>query len=136
MLKKLFLVGMLFGLTVFAQDPSLTVNATIAQNASLSDGVLLKAGCIPGALIIPIGWTAANITFQVSNDGGTTYGVLKDEYNQVVTITVGSAGDVIRLAPSEWYWVKNRRIKIQSGIPGATVTQLSSAKVVKVLCGR
>ena len=46
--------------------------ATILDTASLSDAVELKGHDIL-RIAMPAGWDAADLTFQVSDDGGTTF---------------------------------------------------------------
>ena len=48
------------------------VAVTILDTASLSAGVDLKGGDVL-RIAMPAAWDAADLTFQVSDDGGTTY---------------------------------------------------------------
>jgi len=121
---------------LFAQDPSLTMTVTIPVGASISGDYSIRAGCIPAGIITPTTWTAANITFQISNDNGVTWGNLRDRFGTEYTVTVITAGDVIDLPPADWYWKKNRKFRIRSGIASAPVVQLTTDKEVKVACGR
>lgn len=135
-MKKLILLLVVFGGMIFAQDIPQTLNVTITAGQSLSAPAQLRAGCIPGAFITPSTWVAANLSFQISNDGGTTWGNLKDENKTEIVVQIDTAGDVVRVQPADWYWAKNRQIKIRSGTAAAAVVQTSTDKVIKILCGR
>jgi hypothetical protein len=135
-LRTAFVFLILATVSALAQDPSLTVNVTIPVGTAVSSPVTLRAGCIPGAIIIPSGWTAANLTFRVSNDNGTTWGNLRDEFKTEIVVSVQDASDVIRLNPADWYWMRNRSLIIRSGTSTSPVNQTGTDKVLKVLCGR
>jgi hypothetical protein len=65
--------------------PRSELQATIANTASLSGNISLD-GIVPVGLWTPAAWTAAAITFQMSRDGGATWGDLFDEAGAEVTI--------------------------------------------------
>ena len=132
-MKKIILSFFLIATSLFAQDPALTLNATFTGTTALSTPINLR-NCSVGGFIIPTGWSAANLTFRISNDGGVTYGELKDEYNTTITVTVGSATNVIQLTFADWFIFKNRYLIIRSGTVGTPVNQTNLT--VKVLCGR
>jgi hypothetical protein len=114
----------------FAQE---RFTATIASGASVSSLVTLPNRCMPTAIVIPGTWTTANLTFQVTLDGGTSYGNRRDEFGSEVAATVTAAGDVIDLPPAQWFWVKTFRIR--SGTSGTPVNQ-GGARTLTVLCSR
>lgn len=101
--------------------------ATIANNASLSDAVTLGAYRAT-ALLMPAGWTAASITFQVSVDG-TNYYNLYDAAGNEKTITV-STSRAVYLPTDDFLGFKY--MKIRSGTAGSPVTQLAERLVIVV----
>lgn len=95
--------------------------ATVAGGASLSGEIDLK-GCTMYGLIMPVAWTAANLTFQVSNVSGGTFQDLYDDVGVEVTVTAAASRSIaldfaaLKMAP----W---RYIKIRSGTSGSPVAQ-------------
>lgn len=63
---------------------------TIAASGTTSNTVALERGWIEN-LIIPSGWTAANLTFLVGRDAGTMY-ALYDVFGDQITLTVSASG--------------------------------------------
>ncbi len=96
------------------------VLATIAASSNISAEVDLGAGRLVG-LYVPSGWTAANITFQVSPDGvnfGNMFSYLGAE-----VIFVAVPGQFLAVDPTLWKGA--RAIKVRSGASGSPVTQAS-----------
>ena len=108
-----------------------TYTATIANGEALSTAINVRSGCIPAAIAMSAAWTAASLTFQVSLDGGVTYGNLRDIYKSEMTVQVEAATDVIQLPPADWFWVKYFRIR--SGTAGTPVNQ-GAARTLTVVC--
>lgn len=102
-----------------------TVDAVIAINQSLSAAVNIgdSKAC---AIFMPASWTAANLTFQVSNDG-TNWFDLYDKDGTEYTV-VAAAGRSIVLPMSDWIGIE--RIKIRSGTTAAAVNQAAARTLV------
>ena len=102
-----------------AQGPFLNRRtATISSGQSLSASIDLKDQPIV-AIQMPASWTAANLTFQGSNDG-TTFVDVFNSYGDEFGVTA-SANRYIVLSPFEFQWA--RYIKIRSGTTGTPVNQ-------------
>lgn len=112
------------------QDNRVLIPVTIANGQSLS-GVVDMGGCVPGGLIMdPTGWTAASITFAVSDTLAFTnsYNLFNAALTEITigaTVTSGQAiafgGNMIQgflniLRP----W---RYLKVRSGTSGTPVAQ-------------
>ena len=100
---------------------------TIAAGFSLSPAVSLNSA-FPVGLSVPVGWTAANITFQGSQDGGATYNNVRTAGGSEVTVNVTIAGDSYNLNPLDFALYTH--IKIRSGATATPVNQVSSAAIV------
>ncbi len=97
--------------------------AAIAAGTSLSNAVQVGGGLL-ARISIPASWTTANISFQVSFDN-VTFQVLYDDQGNVITATVAAASvDILMTAYGGFTF-----LKIQSGVPGATVNQVSAMAV-------
>jgi len=107
-------------------------SATIAAAASLSGAIALSSA-FPVGLLVPTGWTAANITFQGSIDGGTTYSSARTSGGSEVTVNVTTAGDIYSLNPLDF--ASYTHIKIRSGIAATPVTQAASVSLSFVTRG-
>jgi len=79
--------------------PRKTKTATIALDGTVSTVVNLGGDALV-AIHMPTDWTAADLTFQASEDN-VTYDVLYDADGEIVTFTVG-ADRFIRLNPADW----------------------------------
>jgi hypothetical protein len=96
-----------------------TVEATIAQNGSLSAAVRLPPACYLSAIIMPSAWTTANLSFQGSHDN-SDYNDIYDEYGSEIIVNAGAARHIV-LQPA--IWSGTRFLKIRSGTTGTPVTQ-------------
>lgn len=106
------------------------VPATIANGASLSASIDLESQSLVG-IHMPATWTAANLTFQVSEDG-TTFDNLYDVNGVEKTINA-AASRYIYVSPAEWVGV--RFIKVRSGTSAAAVNQGAAANIQLVTKG-
>jgi len=98
--------------------------ATIANGAALSSAVDLVNSTLV-AISMPAAWTAASITFDVSNDG-VTYGPLYYQGSEF-TLTEASASRLITVDPLALMpW---RYLKVRSGTSGTPVNQGQQAIV-------
>jgi len=106
------------------------VVATIANAASLSGEVDL-GGASRIAIQMPAAWTAANLTFQASDESGGTFAdVVNDAGTEIVVTATISQVIVIVTALKELAGL--RFIKIRSGTSATPVAQ-GAERVLKVL---
>ena len=105
-----------------------TATATIANGASLSGAVDLNNAHLVG-IVMPSGWTAASLTFQVSRDGGVTFA---DYYSATAEyeVTTAAASRSIGFAPADFAGVD--AIKVRSGTSGTPVNQ-GAARVLTLV---
>lgn len=120
-----------------------TINATIANGASLSDAVKIGDSEVNDGsrapadfrlfgIVMPSAWTAASLTFQVSADG-TTY---QDLYFNGSAVEIAIAGGAVASGSltidpaifSCWPYVK-----VRSGKSGTPVNQAAARTVQLVL---
>jgi len=94
------------------------VSATIANAASLSGAVFLGSGTLI-RIQMPTGWTAASLTFQVSEDG-VTYQNHYDDAGNEVTLTVAASRSV-QVTPDSLQGALY--LKVRSGTSGSAVNQ-------------
>lgn len=106
-------------------------SVTIANGASLSGAIDTEQTTL-GGIAIPAVWTAANITFAVSADGGLTYLPLYDANGAEVTAVVTAASTYIALDPALFAGV--RFVKLRSGTNAVPVNQ-GTARIL-TLAGR
>lgn len=96
---------------------------TILNGTALSAVVDFDAICRLTAIIMPAAWTAASITFQVSEDN-VTFGDLRDDAHNEVTLTTPAAGEVIAFRNDlKRLFGHFRYVKIRSGTTGTPVNQ-------------
>lgn len=106
-----------------------TATFTIANGESLSAGVGV-GGHKPIGVVMPSAWTAANLTFQVSVDGGTTWNNLYDKDGVEYTVTASTSRYII-LPPYDWAGITH--LKIRSGTAAVAVNQ-GAARTIYVRC--
>jgi hypothetical protein len=95
----------------------------IGAGQSISDVIAQNVSFVTG-LIVPSGWTTADISFSCSVDGTNFYD-LYDANNYEVIVSVGSANKFIMLNPN--IWIHAPYLKIRSGISSAPVNQVSGS---------
>ena len=93
--------------------------ATIANGASISGDIALNSLRL-FAIQMPASWTAANLTFQVSPDGGTTWMNLYDYLGNEYTVTAAASRFII-LPPADFAAIS--LLRIRSGTSGSAVNQ-------------
>ncbi|MDE2103763.1 MAG: hypothetical protein KGL39_41380 [Patescibacteria group bacterium] len=109
---------------------STSIDALIADGTAETAEVDL-AGTSLTAIVVPSGWTAANLTFQVSADG-TTYADLYSATGSEYVVDVPSGGDcAITVPPLDFEGF--RRMKVRSGTSGTPVNQ-TGAKTLTLIC--
>lgn len=99
-----------------------TLTATIANGAALSGSIFLGEKSLV-AIQMPAAWTAADITFQVSDDG-STYEELLDDSGTAISITAPAAGNRLNLAAGDYASVLF--LKVRSGTSGVPVNQAAA----------
>ena len=92
---------------------------TIASGTSLSGASALSRYGV-ARIYVPSGWTAANLTFQVSEDN-VSYANLFDSAGNEVTVTA-AASQAITLDPTI-FGLGFQYLKIRSGTSASTVSQ-------------
>lgn len=104
-------------LAVRAPAPAAPLPATIANNAALSDAVDLGDNRLR-AVMVPAGWTAAGLSFQVSHDGAAfvdLHGAAAE-----TTVAAGASRAVVVDAAA---FAPFRHVKVRSGTAAAAVNQ-------------
>lgn len=99
-----------------------TASATIANGAALSGAVFLGDGVLC-AIEMPAVWTAADITFQTSEDGTTWYD-LRDDTGTEIKITSPTAAYRLSLAPG--LFASAVWLKVRSGTSASAVNQAAA----------
>lgn len=105
------------------------ITVTIVNATSLAAAVQLPPEWRPIAIVTPAAWTAANLSFQVSHDGGTTFNDFYDDGGNEVLVTA-SASRFIALPPRIFAGVTN--IKVRSGTSAVPVNQGGTRTLVLV----
>ena len=96
------------------------IQATILNTASLSDAVELEGHSVE-RIIMPAAWTAADLTFQISDDDGTTFQNLYWDWGAEFVIDAAVA-TTIELSP--FCKLSNiDQLKVRSGTSGAAQAQ-------------
>ncbi len=111
-----------------AQMGLTTFTVAIASGQSLSSQIDIGPGKLVG-ILIPAAWTAANMTFQVSPDGGTTWGNFFTYLGAEVT-AVAVASQYLEVDPNIFAAV--RSLKLRSGTSGTPVNQGSTVNITLV----
>lgn len=100
----------------------------IAAGTALSNGAAIGDHVLVG-IQMPAAWTAAAMTFQVSDDAGVTWVNLSDDTGAEVKLaanpTAGARIAILNLSP----FVSVTFIKIRSGTGAAPVNQAADAVV-------
>jgi hypothetical protein len=78
---------------------------------------------------MPAAWTAANLTFQVSHDGGSTYADLFDQFG--VEIQASATVDRVILLDTNLF-LNVRYMKIRSGTSATPVNQAAERSLILV----
>ena len=103
------------------------LTATIAINTSLSAAVELKGHSVL-RIAMPGTWTAADLTFQVSDDGGTTFRNVYWDWGPEMVVDA-AASMTIELSP--FVQLKHiDQIKVRSGTAGVAVAQAAERLIV------
>ncbi len=102
-------------------------SAVIANGTSLAAAVNLGAGRLAG-IQMPAAWDAANLTFQVSQDG-VTYQNLYDATGAEIVVTAAAARYI---ALNQQLWTGINFLKVRSGTSVTPVNQTAARSVVLI----
>ena len=103
------------------------VTATIAINESLSAAVELDGADVL-RIAMPAAWTAADLTFQVSDDGGTTFRNVYWDWGPEMVVDA-AASMSIELSP--FVGLHNiDQLKVRSGTAGVPVAQAAERLIL------
>lgn len=105
------------------------VPVTIANGTSLSAAVDL-GGLRLFAVSMPSAWTAANLTFQISPDGGATWTNLYDQSGSEIAATAAASNCVV-LTPAQF--ASAQYIRVRSGSAASPVNQTADRTVQLIL---
>lgn len=96
-----------------------TLPITLANGSSVSDAVNLGGLRLFG-IVMPSAWTTANLTFQMSPDGGTTWADLYDNDGNEIVAAANTSSCII-LTPEKMAALQHLRVR--SGLSSAPVAQ-------------
>jgi hypothetical protein len=103
------------------------ITCTIANGESLSGAVDLDE-LVPVRIDMPATWTAASLTFQVSDDNST----FRNLYDATVEVRATSAAASVAIALDPILFAATRYIKVRSGTSGTPVSQ-GGARTVTII---
>lgn len=106
-----------------------TLPATIANGQSITSALNLGGLRLFG-IVMPSAWTTANLTFQMSHDGGATWNNIYDTNGNEISITAGTSR-FIALDPVNYASIT--MLKVRSGTSGAPVNQGQESTLQLVL---
>ncbi len=109
-----------------------TFTSTIAASGNLSGAVKL-GGYTPVALIMPSGWDAGGITFQVTHDGDNYANLYDAAGEYALTTSAVGTSRVILLVPGDLLGFIG--IKLRSGTSGTPVTQ-TAERIITIVATR
>jgi len=102
------------------------IQATIAINTSLSAAVELGGHSVE-RIIMPAAWDAADLTFQISDDGGTTFQNVYWDWGAEMVVDA-AASYTIELSP--FVKLSNLdQLKVRSGTAGTPVVQTAARTI-------
>ena len=100
--------------------PIRTVSLTIPINTALSDAIK-SDGYYPVGVVCPSAWTAADISFEISSDGGVTFQKVVGQTGSLVKITN------VPTAASEYSTLASAQIIVGEWIRVASTNTASEA---------
>ena len=106
------------------------ITATISAGQSLSAEVDIGVGKSLIGIKLPSNWTTAGLSFQVSVDGGATWGELNDQTPAAIGVGSTAAGAFIGFDPTKLRGVQ--AIKVRSGTVAAPVAQANTVNLTLV----
>ncbi len=113
------------------------VSAWESVSIGIDSGTAITAGINFGgfrlfSIVMPDAWTAANITFQMSPDGGSTWANLKDKDGNEINAVAG-ASDCIVL--DHTLFASFQHLRLRSGTSNTPVNQAAVRTVRLILRG-
>lgn len=112
------------------------VTVTIAQNQSLSPEIDIGNKSLVG-IVIPTTWTTAGLSFQVSPDGGTTWGEVTTVAGApyaIGSVTGGTLAFYVAVDPTTLRGAM--ALKVRSGTQASPVNQTHAGGVTLTLITR
>lgn len=103
--------------------------ATIAAGQSLSAEVALGEKTLVG-IVVPSGWTAANLTFQGTPDDLNFYELYNYAGSELTVMVPVTTGCLIAVDPAQWRGITG--IKVRSGTSASPVDQASQAQLTLI----
>lgn len=104
---------------------------TIANGASLSNSLRL-GGLVPVGVIMPAAWTAAGLSFAVSQDDSTYYPIF-DDAGAEITATVAASEFIIFTNIARLFGITpDLYLKLRSGTSAVAVNQ-GAARVLTLV---
>lgn len=112
-----------------------SIKATIPNGAALSNAINLPQDTAVVGVVMPAGWTAANLTFQMSPDGGATWREVTKVDGTAYQLTV-AGGQFVLVPPADLYGIPyNSQFRVRSGMSGTPVNQAADRVLEIVLSG-
>jgi len=109
--------------------------AVIAEGTSQSDAIRKPGYKIVG-IIMPAAWTAADITFLVSNDPATGFVKLVQASDEAEITSKASASEAIVFNGAiKEALALGVYVKIRSGTSGTPVNQVAGARIIVIFSG-
>ena len=112
-----------------ANSPSV-IAAVIPAGQALTPYTPINPKTLVG-IVVPNGWTAANISIQASYDGGTTLYEFGNAAGLFAITVSGTTGEFIGLDPNIWRGVTG--IIVRSGTAASPVNQVAQATLQLVV---
>lgn len=111
-----------------ASNSVITKAVTIASGASLSSALDIHDDVVTG-VVIPSGWTAANVTFEGSVDNRTYYSLYEQDGTEVVITSAGQGYYNVELQA----FLPVVFVRLRSGTKAAPVTQVDNRTLTVLL---
>lgn len=109
--------------------PSLRNHPVIIQaGQSLSAAINVGEREVVG-ILIPAGWTAANLTFQANHDGESAFLNVHDSAGTELTVTAAASRYIAFTESIRTAFEGIRNLKVRSGTAGTPVNQASSITI-------
>ncbi|GEM47205.1 hypothetical protein [Deinococcus cellulosilyticus] len=104
-----------------------TISFDAAGTVSTAATYVFLNGLVPVRLVVPSGWTSADITIQCSADGATSWRDYYDSTGNVIVLKAGAGNRSIALNPQDFLGLMH--IRLRSGLPGSTVAQVNAVSL-------
>ncbi len=107
------------------------ITATIASGTALSAEVDIGSKSLVG-IFVPAAWTTAGISFQVSVDGGVTWGELNDQTPAAIVVGSITGGTAVYIGIDPTRLRGPVALKVRSGTSATPVNQGSTVNLTLV----